>query len=352
MKPHNPDKPSINPRELVAEAKGEQGVEELAELLAGTGYLVQARVLNDTVQSIRSGMPHLVEGERGSGKTALAEALVEACNVPMFYLQGMEGLQLGEVLYSWDREGQSQWVSQALAAGMPLKDAREQQWSADYLMFGEALGAFEFASRTGIVPILIVDEIDKLEDTVEDMLLQLFGRGFAHVPRFGDVGVKDPSLLPIVELLSNDIRHDLSPPMRSRCVYTWMDLPTPSEEVAILCARVPEAPREAVGWVAKLLDCIRVIPGVQDKPALREGISLLQALVRGRIRRFDEAMILRFMCLIAKRHGDRSYLEQSIARIEMAVNDPHDEIDSLVESHFSSREGREAREPAGLLVAA
>jgi hypothetical protein len=88
------------------------------------------------------------------------------------------------------QKDEDQWVRQAQASGMDLKEARATAWTADYLMYGEALGAFEFAARTGTVPILIVDEIDKLTDTVEDMLLQLFGRGFAHVPRFGDVGEK------------------------------------------------------------------------------------------------------------------------------------------------------------------
>jgi MoxR-like ATPase len=299
--------------------------------------MVQERVLNDLVQAIRKGAPHLIEGERGSGKTALAEALAEACNLPTFYLQGMEGLELEDVLYGWDREGQSQFVRQAIASGMKLAEARAQQWGADYLLFGEALGAFEFAARTGMIPILIVDEIDKLPDTIEDMLLQLFGRGYAHVPRYGDVGEKDPARWPIVVLLSNDIRHDLSAPMRSRCVYTWMDMPSAKEEVAILHARVPEASAEAVGWVAKLLDCIRGIPGVQDKPALREGIDLLNALMRDRIEYVDEAVLTSYLCLIAKRRGDRSYLEQSMARIELAVNSRSEEIDSWVEQDFMRR---------------
>jgi len=323
--------PIINPRQVVRDG----GAAALAALLARTGYMVQERLLNDLVQAIRKARPHLIEGERGSGKTALAEALAEACNLPIFYLQGMEGLELGDVLYSWDREGQSQFVRQAIASGMNLVEARAQQWGAEYLMFGEALGAFEYAGRTGTVPILIVDESDKLEDRIEDMLLQLFGRGYAHVPRYGSVGVKDPELWPIVVLLSNDIRHDASPPMRSRCVYTWMDMPSPREEVAILRARVPQASAEAVGWVAKLLECIRGIPGVQDKPALREGIDLLDVLMRDRIKRVDEAVLISYLCLIAKRRGDRSYLEQSMARIELAVNDPHEEIDAWVTQEFS-----------------
>src|SRR6185503_19025514 len=327
MNPTVSNKPIINPRQVVRDG----GAAALAELLAGTGYMVQERVLNDLVQARRKGRPHLIEGERGSGKTALAEALAEACNLPMFYLQGMEGLTLEDVLYSWDREGQSQFVRQAIDSGMKLAEARAQQWRPDYLLFGEALGAFEFAARTGTIPILIVDEIDKLPDTIEDMLLQLFGRGYAHVPRYGDVGEKDPARWPIVVLLSNDIRHDLSAPMRSRCVYTWMDMPSAREEVAILRARVPHASAEAVGWVAKLLDCIRAIPGVQDKPALREGIALLNAFMRDGIRCVDEVVLTSYLCLIAKRRGDRSYLQQSLARIEVAVNDRHEEIDSWVD---------------------
>ena len=335
MNPTVSNKPIINPRQVVSLGGGAA----LAELLAGTGYMVQGRLLNDLVQAIRKGRPHLIEGERGSGKTALAEALAEACNLPIFYLQGMEGLELGDVLYSWDREGQSQFVRQAIASGMILAEARAQQWGAEYLMFGEALGAFEYAERTGTVPILIVDESDKLEDRIEDMLLQLFGRGYAYVPRFGNVGVKDPELWPIVVLLSNDIRHDSSAPMRSRCVYTWMDMPSPREEVAILRARVPQASAEAVGWVAKLLECIRGIPGVQDKPALREGIDLLDVLMRDRITCVDEAVLTSYLCLIAKRRGDRSYLEQSMARIELAVNDSHEEIDAWVAQEFSEVNG-------------
>jgi MoxR-like ATPase len=333
MKPNNPHKPVINPREVVREG----GCEALGKLLATTGYIIQEGVLWDLALAMEKGQPHLIEGERGSGKTALAEGLAEACNLPIFYLQGMKGLELADVLYSWDSEGQNQFVRQAIASGMNLSEARARQWSAEYLLFGEALGAFEYATRTGTIPILIVDEIDKLEDTIEDMLLQLFGRGYAHVPRYGDVGEKDPAGWPIVELLSNDIRHDLSVPMRSRCVYTWMELPSVREEVAILRARVPEASAEAVRWVVKLLDSIRMIPGIQDKPALREGISILSSLMRHGVRQIEESTLRRYASLIVKRRGDRDYFLQSLARVERDVNVAHDEIDAWVDEEFRGR---------------
>src|SRR5216683_952563 len=269
MNPMKSDLPGLNPREILKK-EGPQG---LARLLAGTGYMVQERVLGDMVQAIKSGIPHFIEGPRGAGKTA----------------------------------------------------------------FGEALGAYEFAGRENVVPILIVDEIDKLKDRIEDMLLQLFGRGYSHVPRFGDVGVKDSNRWPIVILLSNDIRHDLSAPMRSRCIYTWIDLPTPREGVRILCSRVPEAQAELVTCVAKLLDCIRDIPGVVDKPALREGISLLKAFARDEVSIVDEPVLVEYLCHLAKRRGDRDYLLQSMARVEQMVNSSDREIDAWVAEEFSSR---------------
>jgi hypothetical protein len=90
---------------------------------------------------------------------------------------------------------------------------------------------------------------------------------------------KEAKRSPIVVLLSNDIRHDLSAPMRSRCVYTYMPMPTAREEVAILCARVPETSAPAVAWVAKLLDCIRAIPGVQDKQSIPPGYAEISRIV-------------------------------------------------------------------------
>lgn len=333
MIPVKPGKGIINPREVLRHG----GAKQLERHLAGTGYMIQEGILGDMVQAIKGGAPHLIEGPRGAGKTALAEALAKGCNLPVFYLQGMEGLTLDEVLYSWDRESQSEYVRQAVASGKPLSEARQEQWSDEYLILGEALAAYDYAARNDVVPILIVDEIDKVTETVEDMLLQLFGRGYAHVPRFGNIGVEDASKWPIVVLLSNNIRHDLSAPMRSRCVYSWMELPTAREEVLILKTRVPEASAQLVSYGAKLLDSVRAIPGVVDKPALREGIALLQAWARDEVTAVTEEVLKEYLCLIAKREPDRKYLALSLARVEKDINLPHREIDGWVAQEFKER---------------
>src|SRR5499433_700960 len=333
MRPRDPKRSSIDPRRMVER----EGLEALAATLADAGYIIQRRLLVDLGHSLRSCKPLLVEGPRGGGKTALAESLAEACNLTSFYLQGMDDLTIADVLYSWDREAQTQMVRQELAAGTSLRDAQAKQFSREYLILGEALAAFDYADMYFDPPVLILDEADKLTEKIEDMLLQLLGRGCAHVPRFGNVGVSDRSRWPIVILLSNDIRHDLSSPLRSRCLYTWLDPPTPREEVRILHARAPLASPNLVGGVTRLINCVRRdMPAVRDKPGLRESIDLLEALAGDGVRSLNAEVIDQYLCFLGKRHKELLNLRQGLARLEMAARRADDEIDEWVELAFAN----------------
>ncbi len=332
MQSKDTTKTSIDPRCVLER----NGLDELAQLLAGAGYIIQRRALIDLAHSLRSRKPLLIEGPRGGGKTALAEALAVGCNLSSFYLQGMDDLTIADVLYSWDREAQTQMVRQELAAGSKLNDAQARQFTREYLVLGEALGAFEYAAIHDDTPVLIIDEADKLTEKIEDMLLQLLGRGWAHIPRFGDIGVRDPERWPIVILLSNDIRHDLSAPLRSRCLYTWLDPPTPREEVRILRARAPKATPHLIREVTKLVNCIRRdMPAVRDKPGLRESIDLLGALVRADIESLTADVIDEHLCFLGKRHKELLNLRQGIARMEFAVHMVDPEIDEWVKWAFA-----------------
>ena len=327
MRPHNPNRLTINPRALLQE-----GYEQaLSDLLRSTGYVIQRNLLGDLSHVLRSYTPWLIEGPKGGGKTALAEALAEACNLPVFYLQGMEGLTLADVLYDWDREGQTQWVRQSVTMGLGLEEARAGQWTREFLILGEALAAFEFAAQGEAVSILICDEFDKVSEKIEDMLLQLFARGYAYIPRYGEIGVRDPSCWPIVILLSNDQRHDLSSPMRSRCLYSWLGSPLPHEEARILQARCPQASRHQLLKVVKMINAIRGLPGLIDKPGLRETIALLKSLITECRPDFTIREIEDRLCFLAKRRLDLENLRKSLARIEVVMELPDREIESWLE---------------------
>jgi MoxR-like ATPase len=315
--------PTINPRQLLQA----EGAEALADLLRQTGYVIQPTLLRDLGHALRNGLPWLIEGPKGGGKTALAEALAEACNLPVYYLQGMEGLTMADVLYDWDREGQTQWVRQSVTLGMSLSEARAGQWVREFLVLGEALAAYEHAGKKQVVPILICDEFDKVSEKLEDMLLQLFARGYAHVPRYGEIGVREQSHWPVVILLSNDQRHDLSAPMRSRCLYSWLAPPQPKEEARILRARCPQAARSLLINMVKLIQGIRGLPGLMDKPGLRESIGLVRALVAEGKTELTMQDIESHLGFLAKRQLDLENLAKSLARLEVLMELPDQEIE-------------------------
>ena len=327
MQANNPNLLVINPRSLLVES-GEQAI---ADLLHTTGYVIQRGMLRDLSHVLRSGLPWLIEGPRGGGKTALAESLAEACNLPVFYLQGMEGLTLADVLYDWDSEAQTQSVRQSVAMGQGFDEGRAGQWTREFLILGEALAAYERAAQDDIIPILICDEFDKVSEKIEDMLLQLFARGYAHVPRYGEIGVRDQARWPVVILLSNDQRHDLSSPMRSRCLYSWLPAPTLREEARILKARCPQASRLMLLKMVKLISAIRGLPGIVDKPGLRESIALMRTLANAEHHDLSIHEIESHLCFLAKRHLDLENLRKSLARVEAVMEAPNSEIDVWID---------------------
>src|SRR5438105_1704857 len=245
MIPSDPHRPVIDPRRLVRE----HGREALAELVAlESGYIFQLRPLKDLCQALKSGMPLLAEGERGGGKTEMVDALAYSCNRPYFELQGMDDLTLKDILFEWDEQGQNNFVVQAVTSGeLTLREARAQQWRSEFLNLGEILKAYEHLSRTGIVPIIKLDEFEKLPQVCQAFFYQLFTDGHASIPRLaennGHIGVSKDAEKPIVILTSNN-QHTVHPLLRSRCVYTKVRLPTDLEEARILHSRVKSADAE------------------------------------------------------------------------------------------------------------
>src|SRR5688572_32054748 len=75
---------------------------DLAQRLGATGYLADDELATVGFLALRMERPLLLEGEPGTGKTALAEALADALELPLIRLQCYEGIDASQALYDWD----------------------------------------------------------------------------------------------------------------------------------------------------------------------------------------------------------------------------------------------------------
>src|SRR5213596_1521497 len=75
---------------------------EVSALLGATGYLADDELATVMFLAARMQRPLLLEGEPGTGKTALAEALAEGLGLPLVRLQCYEGIDASQALYDWD----------------------------------------------------------------------------------------------------------------------------------------------------------------------------------------------------------------------------------------------------------
>ena len=91
--------------------------------------------------------------------------------------------------------------------------------------------------------MLLIDEIDRADDDFEAFLLELLAEARVTIPEIGTINAMHP---PIIVLTSNRTR-DLHDAVKRRCLYHWIDYPSPEREVEIVRRRVTGASAVARG---------------------------------------------------------------------------------------------------------
>src|SRR6202035_5975067 len=85
--------------------------------------------------------------------------------------------------------------------------------------------------------VLLIDELDKVDDGFEAMLLEILSAWQLSIPEFGTVEART---IPFVVLTSNEERR-LGDPIRRRSLYVRVEHPTPEREAEIIASRTPNA---------------------------------------------------------------------------------------------------------------
>jgi len=227
-------------------------------------YIADRSLSTAVFLALELGRPLLLEGEAGVGKTELAKVLAQSLDTRLIRLQCYEGLDVNNAVYEWNYPRQMLEIRLLEARGEGAKLDPHDIFGPEFLIRRPLLQALE-TTEGGQPPVLLIDEIDRADEEFEAYLLEILSDFQVTVPEIGTIKADRP---PRVILTSNRTRevHDA---LKRRCLYHWIDYPTPQKEYEIVLARVPAAPeklaREVVGFVHRLREAdLTKVPGIAE----------------------------------------------------------------------------------------
>jgi MoxR-like ATPase len=245
-----------------------RSVEAARAALASEGYLADRQLALAVNLAVVLEQPLLLEGEAGVGKTEVARALAAAIGARLIRLQCHEGIDLHHAVYDWD------YARQLLALRAAEGGVDEGElFARRYLLRRPLLDAIESDPSQPVV--LLIDEIDRADDEFEAFLLEFLSDFAVTIPELGTISAERR---PIVVLTSNRTR-ELHDALKRRCLYHWIDYPTPERERAIVRARLPQMPEAIATRVVNAVGRLRDQGDLYKLPGVGETLVWAQALL-------------------------------------------------------------------------
>jgi MoxR-like ATPase len=274
-----------------------EDIPALEARLRGDGYLPDRGLSTATFIAMKLGRPLLLEGEVGVGKTELAKTLASVFSRRLIRLQCYEGIDTNQALYEWD------YARQMLHIRALSEHQLTDEHSVDAL-FGERFlleRPLLEAVRAGDGCVLLIDEIDRADDEFEAFLLELLSDFQVTIPEIGTIKATSR---PLVVLTSNRTR-ELHDALKRRCLYHWIDYPTPEREEEIVRTRIPDVPQTLA---AKTVAAVHRLRGLDlaKPPGVAETIDWVEALLAIGARDLDTDTLMDSLGSVIK---DREDLE-------------------------------------------
>ena len=134
-----------------------------------------------------------------------------------------------------------------------------------------AVRCCEAIDHPGPLPaVLLIDELDRADDDFEAFLFELLAEASVTIPELGTVRASHP---PAVVLTSNRTR-DLHDALKRRCLYHWIDYPSPrarGRDRAPSRARAPAGARRCAAAAVRRLRVERRPEAARDRRDHRLG---------------------------------------------------------------------------------
>ncbi len=275
-------------------------VENVMSGLFRTGYITDEVTATVVYLAGKLHKPLLLEGPPGSGKTELAYAVAKATNAEVERLQCFQGINEEKAIGKFDEALQRLAVElRAKSGSMDWEQAKRELHSQKFFSAGPLLRALQYDRRC----VLLIDELDKVDQAFEAMLLELLSVWQLSIPKLGLVKADN---IPFVVLTSNEERR-IGDPLRRRSFYLRVEHPTPEREETILRLRMPQ---QSPGFHRGMAGLARALRGwsLEKPPSISEMLDLAQALEVLDKHEITAEMRDILLPLLAKTEADRKKL--------------------------------------------
>jgi MoxR-like ATPase len=266
---------------------------EVARQLASVHYLADTATATTVFVADSLQRPLLVEGPAGVGKTELAKAISAATGAELIRLQCYEGLDEARALYEWNYRKQLLRIQASSDQGW--EQTHDDIFTDEFLLTRPLLTAIRRDGPT----VLLIDEADKTDIEVEALLLEVLSEFQVTIPELGTITA---TRRPFVLVTSNATR-ELSEALKRRCLYLYLDYPTPEREREIIVEQVPELRAELAEQIARTAATLRTLE-LKKAPSVAETIDWARTLLALGIDDLDEAAIARTLGVVLKHHSD------------------------------------------------
>jgi MoxR-like ATPase len=274
---------------------------ELAHKLRAARYIIDPVTLEVVYLAARMHKPLLVEGPPGCGKTELAYAVAAAANTVVERLQCYVGITEEKVIGRFDEALQKLFLeTQADHLDQEWSGIRNRLHTLDFFAEGPLLRALRYEDRPCV---LLIDEIDKVDQEIEALLLEVLSAFQITVPKLGTI---QATTVPFVVLSSNEERR-LGDPLRRRCFYLRFEYPTVEREREILTVRSTSDSVRLRGQLAGLAHALRGW-NMEKPPSIAEMLDLARALEILGVEEISHDQRDLLLPLLAKTEADRKRL--------------------------------------------